>query len=311
MVARILEPAQVGVSITILGFTALWTLPRIFITVATRDRYRDDGLAGRIGFASHIGLHVGLFVFLLLETMCSLRACAPDAAAVAALVLVGSSVVARVVSSFAIGIRRRRAPPQSALPHATDDRVAESYVDPGWGRGLTSTLTLRGAFRTLKTRKAPADGLVAMRAVFVGLVLAVWLMLFVLTQILVGVEPRGLGPWPYVVGAVGAAGLAEVLRLRTRPLDGSDPVRVALMYRNSFFIGIGFSESAAIVGVVASLLTARLWLYVLGLAFSTVGFTLLAPTRRDIARRQDELRALGSTVSLGRALQQSPRPKRL
>jgi len=51
-----------------------------------------------------------------------------------------------------------------------------------------------------------------------------------------------------------------------------------------------------------------LWIYLLGLAFGLVGLWLIAPTRIDIERRQREITAAGSPLSLLDALISVPWP---
>jgi hypothetical protein len=49
-----------------------------------------------------------------------------------------------------------------------------------------------------------------------------------------------------------------------------------------------------------------LWIYLVGLPFALVGFAIIGPTRTNIERRQQALRALSSPLSLGQALMNHP-----
>jgi len=51
-----------------------------------------------------------------------------------------------------------------------------------------------------------------------------------------------------------------------------------------------------------------LWIYLVGLAFGLVGLWMIAPTRSDIERRQREITAAGSPLSLLDALISVPWP---
>jgi hypothetical protein len=56
------------------------------------------------------------------------------------------------------------------------------------------------------------------------------------------------------------------------------------------------------LGFVGVFLTDSLWVYVLGMGFGLLGLALLAPTRADITRRQQQIASLDSTKSLLEAL---------
>ena len=51
-----------------------------------------------------------------------------------------------------------------------------------------------------------------------------------------------------------------------------------------------------------------LWICLVGLAFALVGFWMIAPTRLDIERKQREITAAGSPLSLLDALTTVPTP---
>jgi hypothetical protein len=75
-----------------------------------------------------------------------------------------------------------------------------------------------------------------------------------------------------------------------------------------FFIGVGVAEAAALWGFAGVFLGGSLWIYLVGLAFGLVGLWMIAPARSDIERRQREITAAGSPLSLRDALISVPRP---
>jgi hypothetical protein len=113
-------------------------------------------------------------------------------------------------------------------------------------------------------------------------------------------EDRGWVPW--AVAVIGIASLAYVARVRRRPLPTTSPEALARTYRALFFIGVGGAEAAALGGLVGVFLGAGNWVYFVGLAFGLVGLRMIAPTRSDIGRRQREITAAGSSISLLDAL---------
>jgi hypothetical protein len=92
--------------------------------------------------------------------------------------------------------------------------------------------------------------------------------------------------------------VAFVLWVRRRALDLTSPERLARSYRANVFIRIGLAEAAVLGGLVGVFVTGSLWIYMVGIVFGLVGLALAAPSVRDIQRRQDEVVAIGSALSL-------------
>jgi len=181
--------------------------------------------------------------------------------------------------------------------------------DPGWSNiaknaawGLVPGLALRRAQRT--------RGIEALRAVFVGFVFAVLLFGVVLAFLpLKRADPGWSATGALAaVGIVGVACLCAVVVLHRKPLDHDSVGSLAQSYRKTFFLKIAFSESVALVAFVLSFLAASHLVYPLGLAFTLVGFGIVAPGRRDVRRRREQLR--GTDLDLLVALRDVPPPAR-
>lgn len=152
------------------------------------------------------------------------------------------------------------------------------------------------------------DGLTGLRSIFVGLVSALFLFLVVLSFI---APWNGRGGAGWVLGLVlllGAIGLARVRAARNRPLKIESRDKLVNSYRAIFFIGVAFAEMPALVAFVGVLFADKLWLYLVGLTFALLGLALIAPTRADIERRQQQIAAQGSSLSLLEALM-APQPR--
>ena len=187
-----------------------------------------------------------------------------------------------------------------------------TYEDPGWGpairRGPFIVLLPFAHIRTMYTlRKGGVDGLTVLRMLFLHFLFALLLFLVVLVLVLGEEEPKPIPGWMAVAFPVVLVGcLAGVAWARARPLVVSDETSLAGSYRTVFFLGVAYAEAAALFGFVGVFLVDRLTPYLIGLGVAVVGLTLIAPTRANIERRQREITAQGSTLSLGRTLVDAP-----
>jgi hypothetical protein len=183
--------------------------------------------------------------------------------------------------------------------------------DPGWWPSLRGlwwyAIPIVGPVMRVRARRRETNGLVALRSVFLGLIVPLLLFIVVLGFI----EPwdggdEGWVPWAVVV--IGIASLAYVAWIRRRPLATTSLEALARVYRALFFIGVGVTSAAALSGFVGVFQGGSLWIYLVGLAFGLVGLWMIAPTRSDIERRQREITSAGSSFSLLDALISVPWP---
>ena len=117
------------------------------------------------------------------------------------------------------------------------------------------------------------------------------------------------GTWfVVVVLGIGAGALVYVQAIRARRPNAESLERLAASYRALTFIGIGVAESAALIGFVGTFVMSNYWIYLVGMTFALGGLLLVGPTRREIARRQEQITAQGSPLSLVQALMETPTP---
>jgi hypothetical protein len=107
--------------------------------------------------------------------------------------------------------------------------------------------------------------------------------------------------WPY------RSAVGRIWDCYLRLVDSQCPsVHHSEPYRVQLFIGISVSEAAALAGFVGSFVMGTWWICLVGQSFATIGLTLIGPSRREIARRQDWIASQGSSPLLGKALMETP-----
>jgi hypothetical protein len=186
-----------------------------------------------------------------------------------------------------------------------------SQEDPGWWPSLRGLwwylIPILGEVMRARWWRKETNGLIAIRGRFLGFLVSLFLFVFAMSFI---------APWdggderwvPWAVAALGVYSLAAMVWIRRRPLVTGSPEALAGSYRARFFIGAGLAQSAALFGLAGVFIGGSLWIYLVGLAFGLVAFWMMAPTRLDIERRQREITAAGSPLSLLDALTTVPTP---
>ena len=184
--------------------------------------------------------------------------------------------------------------------------------DPGWRRSLVGLILLMpGVSLVLAQRRAGlVDGLVLLRTLYLSFVSALVGIALVIAVIL-GIPadpetPRNVGVATIIVVVVGLVSLLGARHFSHRALTCNSEQDLAESYRKSFFLGVALAELAALVAFVASFVVDAGWLYLLGAAFSAIGFAWLAPTVGHLARRQGDLSRAGCQFSLRAAIGRLP-----
>ena len=185
--------------------------------------------------------------------------------------------------------------------------------DPGWRPSLRGfpwyLIPFFDEVRRARGRRRERNGLIDLRSKFLGVLIPLFLFLW---------SMKFIAPWdggderwvPWAVAALGVYSLVAIAWFRRRPLVTGSPEALAGSYRASFFIELGLADSAALFGLTGVFIGHSLWIYLVGLAFALVGMWMTAPTRLDIERRQREITAVGSPLSLLDALTTVPPPQR-
>jgi F0F1-type ATP synthase membrane subunit c/vacuolar-type H+-ATPase subunit K len=174
--------------------------------------------------------------------------------------------------------------------------------DPGWRPIFTrpSRLILPGAY-LLDRRDRSLDGLTELRRIYLRLVLA--LAFFVVAfGFIESSKDEGSAASVWIVAAVGLACLGGLRLLWARSLLTSSAHELAGSYRSTFFMGIGLAETPAICGMAVSFVGRGLRDVILGVSFGLVGFWMIRPSKGELGRRQAEITAAGSPLSLVAAL---------
>jgi hypothetical protein len=151
------------------------------------------------------------------------------------------------------------------------------------------------------------DGVVATRLVFLSLLLSALLILYVLTFVIerVGAPDAALAS---MVVFLGIGGIAAAAWTANRKLDIANASALAQSYRANFFLGFALNQAPLLISFVLCFMREELWPYLVDLPLYLIGMMLIAPSRRNLERRQEQIHRHGSTLSLGRALSHLPRP---
>ena len=182
--------------------------------------------------------------------------------------------------------------------------------DPGWWPSLRRLwrhwVALVVSVMGLRARPVETKGLILLRSVFLVLVAALLLFVVLLSHRTLGRRRRAVGP-------VGGRHYRDRLARLCRP----DPTAAAsddlagdpcTLLPSIVLHRVGVASAAALWGFVEVFLGGSLWIYLVGLAFGLVGLGMIAPARRDIERRQREITAAWSPLSLLDALISVPWP---
>jgi hypothetical protein len=178
----------------------------------------------------------------------------------------------------------------------------QPYEDPGWLPALKRI----GVGRIRPSPKGQPNGVIITRVLFVSLLLFAFVILFVLSFIVERVgEPEGIA-LVAVVG-LGLGGIAAAVWAAKRPLDVGSSTSLAKSYRENFFLGFALNEVPLFLSFAMCMIREEQWPYLLCFPFFALGMAVIAPSRRNLERRQQQIQHQGSSLSLGRALSHVPR----
>ena len=181
--------------------------------------------------------------------------------------------------------------------------------DPGWHVEWKSLPMLLFVPQLARRRVARSpDPLATLRNIFIafcGSMIGVGVVVVIVGDVGKGAHPATV---PTLV-VFGAGCVTLVLpRLLARPLDCSSAATLASSYRRRFFLRLAFAESAALVGFVVDIQLGPFWVFFVGLGFTAIGFSILAPTRRHLRDEAEALTMSGCGQSLIAALRTPGEP---
>ena len=192
--------------------------------------------------------------------------------------------------------------------------------DPGWGTAIRGAAKQMASFGVLRRTASGPDGLVVLRSLMLAFLASEVLIAIVVGFLAAGDEPpddpMALGT-AFALLSVAAVVALTVGRLvtRRRPLSlvASDDAALAGMYRTHLFLRAALGQSVGLIGFVLFFLSGEPSVAWAGLAVSFLELLLnVTPSRRNLERAQDQLRADGVGGSLVAALRSSmpPTPRR-
>jgi len=176
--------------------------------------------------------------------------------------------------------------------------------DPGWRKAWTGVgwgfIPFYGLSKS-RARRYP-DGLTAIRGIFLSLLIGLLLFLLALRFVIPASHRGASGFIPYIVIAAGVGVNLLISWILGRPLVTTNAQALATSWRSRTFIGIGCAESPALIGFAGPLIAEDARVYVLGLLFALYGFWRIAPSHGNLARDQEHISVMGSSLDLTAAL---------
>lgn len=167
------------------------------------------------------------------------------------------------------------------------DGIGAPYQDPGW----------RPALGAYIGRAKGADGIAILRALFLALLAAPFLILYLLTVIM---DDLG-SPTGFLLPAVVAGGTAVVFSVRKISRSGLDPSsaeRSVANYRSRFFLAFAINEMPLLLSFVLCFIEDELWPYLVELPIFLVGMAVIAPGKRNLDKLDNDLMQRGAHFSL-------------
>jgi hypothetical protein len=141
------------------------------------------------------------------------------------------------------------------------------------------------------------------RARLVFWTIVAFVVLLIVLAFAIPTETRQGFDWLTAFVAVYGAAAAGVVRwVGRRPLRATDASALAKAYAGRVMLCAAIAETPVAIGFAGTLVAGVPWPALLGGAWGLAALSFVAPTDADLERRQQELTASGSTLSLREAL---------
>ena len=192
---------------------------------------------------------------------------------------------------------------------------SHGYVppDPGWRsvlspQQLVVILIPPLAMANAKASPGGEPPVLTLRRVLAAFAGALLLLLLVVALIMPFQEPGGVtDPVVWVLLAAGmVASITGVALTRARTPTCGSPEELVAQTSSIMFVGVALTESAALLGFVASFITDAWWPYPIGMIAAFGGMAAVAPTAARLRSMDEALQRSGCTTSLRTALYQPP-----
>lgn len=170
--------------------------------------------------------------------------------------------------------------------------------DPGWQPVVRLLPKMFIPFIGMRSMATQASALIALRMLslyFAVAIVPVWAVAIVIIPDLDRSQPVGLSV--AFAAAVGAASLA-VGRVLAARVGYSSAGAFAHSYPRNTMFQLVASGTSSLVGFVLTVLSASLWPYAVGFAFTCVGLALSIPTAVRLAREQLAAEEAGSPIDV-------------
>lgn len=214
------------------------------------------------------------------------------------------------MAAYSVERRRekRRASAEPAPPRDPEpSREGPAYPDPGWGPAIRDSVLLLGVVRfALRGERAwrELDGISAIRAILVMFVQ--FPLLASVALVMMDEDPWRWDPVGLVAVACAAIAAWRVWALRQRIPAPTERTGVGGTYRGMVMTGMAWASASFVASIVVSFVTVQDWVILLGLITTLALLAAIAPTKRELDRRQARLDRARIPVSLRAALMVRP-----
>jgi hypothetical protein len=165
------------------------------------------------------------------------------------------------------------------------DGANTPYQDPGWS----------GVMRAFG-KLGQSDGITVLRILFLSLLAAPFLILYVLAFIADEIGSP-TGPLLLVIVAVGVLVVLLVRRIITTSLDATSADKAVEKYRSRFFLAFALNEFPLLLSFVLTFTEEEMWPYLAYFPFFLAGMWAIAPGKRNLEAIEQDLMQRGASFS--------------